>query len=229
MLKYAKSIVVDEGNYFVATNATIGTAVTYSLVTNLSSTQAMFVWSNRASNGTPGLAKTTIVDRVRLMLSPGKVAPTGSAAVINYAVVVDSTSRQPTAGHVTLNVANVNIASAQTSICNFMGFTTGQVVTVPLATGTARTVAYGQLASNALVPGDEYVLQFGSHDGSGNYLSTQAGTAGAANLRIAPSRFVTHEGPLIIPPGCWGVIYVWSTAWATNQPCFEYQASWWEV
>jgi hypothetical protein len=78
----------------------------------------------------------------------------------------------------------------------------GAPPTVPSA-GTNARVIVGNLPLRAQIPvvGDEYIITFGNVDPSGQLVT--AAPAGA-------SRVVSYHPPVVVGPGQWFLLYLWS-------------------
>lgn len=203
----------EEGQYFVATNPTIGTGVAHALVTAFSDTSGLFVIKN---NDTAG-GKRIYLDFIRLMLT---AAPTAGNS-LELALKIDPGNRLPTAGNVAVTPANVNADSSNASIANVQAFNAA-ALTVPASSASARTVGRVKVPTGVNVIGDEYVLQFGGVD-------YQSSSPPLTAIRAAqPARFVDHCAPIVIGPQQYLVIHRWSLTEATAAPSYEYEIGWWE-
>lgn len=198
----------DEGSYFAATNPTPGTGVAHALVTAFTATAALFAIQNKAPAGSK---LRVYLDFLRLILT---AAPTATTAM-QFVVQTDSTSRQPTANNVPIVPVNVNNDDATGSISNVQAFSAGSL-TVPAATGTARTVDRFSIPTSLGIVGDEYLVQFGATDHAG----AQSGLT--AVRATAPAKLVTTANPVIIGAQQWAVIFMWWLTEATTAPSFEY-------
>jgi hypothetical protein len=208
-----KHLLADEGSYFLATNPIIGTGVAHALVTAFAATSGLFVIKN---NG-PSNGKRIYLDYLRLM-----VTAIGTACVSEeFAFVLDSGNRAPTAGNVAVVPVNTNgdVPSAGT-IAVLQAFSAG-ALTVPAAV-TPRTVGRVKMPVGVNIVGDEYVIQFGSTDpgvGSGVLTAIRA---------VQPAKIVAHAAPIVIGGGQSLVIHRWGLTEATTAPSFEYELAWWE-
>lgn len=210
-----KQSISDEGQYFVVTNPTPGSAVTYAQQTTFSDTVALFVWKNDDKAGTK--AKRIYFDYIRLLLKG--VAST--ATTWEYAIKTDAdVSRAPTAGSTTLTPVNPNADEAAASVAKVFAFS-GAGLTVPASSGAARLVSRGTLAQGLNVAGDEYVLYFGPPD------SIAGANALTAARATNPCRFANHAPPIILGPQQWMVFYAWVPG-GGGAATFEYEAGWWE-
>jgi hypothetical protein len=207
-----KHILADEGQYFVATNPTIGTGVAHALLTAYTSTSALFVIRNNDSTG----GKRIYLDYMRLLLT---AAPAAGVS-LEFALQVDSASRAPTANNVAITPVNVNSDSSTASVANVQAFSAG-ALTVPAPGSTARTVGRGRIPTGINVVGDEYVLQCGTDcPGPSGVLTAIRATQ--------PARLLAGMAPIVIGPTQSLVIYRWSLTETTTAPSYEYELGWWE-
>lgn len=207
--------VADEGSYFKAINATIGTGIIHALTTSFSATAAIFSISNGDAEG----AKRIYLDYFRLTTGATAIAMTGATS-IECAVTTDTTVRFSSGG-TTITPTNVNSDSSRATIAtvNF-----GAVV-LSAASGAARQVARAALprrAAPALVTGDQIHFDFDSVGGP------SVSVAGSATPATAPSIFYCPLGPVVIGGGDSVNFHLWYPAGATTAPTYEFEIAWWE-
>lgn len=208
-----KHLLADEGQYFVTTNPTPGTPITYALQTAFSDTSALIVIKN---NDNPG-GKRIYLDFLKLLLG----AAPATTSSIQYAVKLDNINRQPTAGSQTLTPANANMDSASAPIAQVFAFNAA-APTVPASSNSARVVARGTVEFGLNIAGDEYVIKFGQvEDPGATTLLTAARATGSG-------RFADASAPIIIGPQQFAVIYLWMPGAATTAPTFEFELAHWE-
>ena len=193
----------DEGSYFVATNATPGTAVNYAIQTAFSDTVAAF--SMRNADGVNGLRITP--DYIRLICG---VAP-ASATAGQFAFKSDATVRG-SAG--TTNVPqNPNADVGQGSVMDLR-----YTPTVAAASAAARLLSRGVLRGSIPIVNDEFLFVFGSVEKS------SSASLAAANAQ----RMVIPMPPIVIGPQQTGLLHLWFPANAVTAAAFEWEVGWWE-
>jgi hypothetical protein len=205
----------DEGAYFKAQNATIGTGIIHALTTAWSGTAAVLCLRNTDAEG----AKRLYLDYIRLITGPTAIGMT-AATSIESAVTIDNTNRYSSGG-TSITPANANMDSSQATIAalNF-----GAVV-LAAASGSVRQVgraAFARRAAPAMVTGDQFMWDFGQ-DGV-----PSLSVAGAAAPATAATQFYTPMGPVIIGGGDSLNFHLWYPAGATTAPTFEFEMGWWE-
>lgn len=213
----SKHLLADEGQYFVSTNPTPGTAVTYGTATtptSFSDTGALFVIKNNDVAG----GKRLYVDYIKLLeVTTGITAMTS----FEYAIKVDNVTRTPTANFTTIVPVNPNMDSSVGPIGQLFAFSAG-IATVPAASGSARIVGRGRLGAGISILGDEYVLSFGAPDvGAMSGITTAVRAAACA-------RFIAGTAPVVLGPQQWMVFNAWMPATATAAHTFEWEIGWWE-
>jgi len=206
-----KQALADEGSYFVATNATLGTPVAATITTAFSdtTTSVAFVIQNNDSPSNTN-AKRIYLD----FLSQIVTTVPASSTSVRYAVKLDNISRVPTANQAFLTAGNANFDDGTASISKVWGFS-GGYMTVPASSGSARVVASGAIGGLPILC-DDLVVQFGGVD------MAAMGTSGTA------SRKVSVAPPIIIGPQQYAVIYQWVVGNATTAGQYEYSLGWWE-
>lgn len=198
-----------EGALFTASNATIGTAVTYALTTAfLATTPAFYITNNDGANG-----KNIQLDSLRMIT----VAVAATVTSVRCAIVIDSTNRAPSAGNVALAPQCCNMA-AKGSIASVQSFS-GAALTVPASLVTARLIDQATLNQHIPISGDEYYVRFGQTDAA----PSTPGTAAAITIA---GRYVTDMQGVSIPPGSCALIYLWEPGATTTSPTFEYTLAW---
>lgn len=206
-------LLADEGAYMVACALPGATALQLGISAAFSATAAAFV----LGNSDPAGGKRLYPRALRLCQS---VAPT-SGVDLRYAIVLDSKDRTPTTisngtGGVGPGTPATATAYRSTVSCTNMDLNpniagvpffpisaaAGAPPTVPAAGGNARTiVGNGYLKASIPVVKDHYLLQFGSADRGGTF------QAAAALAKI-----VEHAPPVVIGPGQFMLIYLWSAS-----------------
>jgi hypothetical protein len=214
-LSSARYCLADEGSYFKAGNATIGTGIIHALTAAWSATAALFCLRNTDAEG----AKRIYLDFVRLVTGATAIGMT-AATSIEMAVTIDNTNRYSSGG-TSITPANANMDSATATIAalNF-----GAVV-LSAASGSVRQVARGAFARRAapaMVTGDQLLFAFG--DDAGQTLDV----AGAAAPATAATAFRMGSGPIVIGGGDSLNFHLWYPAGATTAPTYEFEIGWWE-
>ncbi len=209
-----RQVMAGLGNYYVATNPTPGTGVTYALVTSFSATaDGLFT----VANNNPSGGRTIQLDYLHLMMTTATAA-TGTT-VQKMAVYVEQGIVAPSAGNVAVVPRPVNPSSPQTgAIIN--GFSAG-AATIPAAVGIRTLVSNGSLATSLGIASDSYVYIFGGNPS----ISSPALIAARAT---APARLVTTMAPVTIPPQTTAIIDFWWLTAAANAPVFEYELGYFE-
>lgn len=142
----------DEGSYFTATNATLGTALTGTAApTAFSATVALLSLYNGAITGSAG-AKNIYLDWLRL--EPRAAGTNGTNFL--FAMSIDAGNRF-TSGGTAITPVNVNMNSnAATGAVLNVG-----ALTIAAASASVRRAAHGQVRSVIKVIGDSYLFTFG--------------------------------------------------------------------
>lgn len=227
---YIKQMLMDQGNYFTASNLTLGTPSTFALASSFTSSKAMFMFANTTTSISTG--KTIIVDRIRLMLSTDTAPAT--ATYLKCAMRIDPSSRA-TSGNTTLKTTATGVnpafvgSSAITGvaiapICQLSAFSSGQMI-VTTEGSSVRQVGQGQINFGTMVIGDIYDFRFGTDGADASYskINTSVGSS------WMPGRYIEYMSPCVISPYNWGVFHLWIPGAVTSTPAFEYEVSWWEI
>lgn len=203
----------DEGAYMIAATLPGATALQLGLSAAFSATVAAFV----LGNSDPAGGKRLYPRQLRLAQS---VAPT-SGVDLRYAIVVDSKDRTPstisngTGGSGPGTPATVTAYRAPVVCVNsdvnpsiagvpFFPLSTagGAPPTIPSAGQFARTiVGNGYIKNSIPVVKDQYILNFGD-----------VGAPGTFQAAAALSKIVEGVPPVVIGPGQFMVIYLWSAS-----------------
>lgn len=205
----------DEGSYFRAVNATIGTGIIHALTTSWSATAALFCLRNTDAEG----AKRVYIDYVRLVTGATAIGMT-AATSIEAAITIDNTNRYSSGG-TSITPTNVNMDSSTATIAaiNF-----GAVV-LSAASGSVRQVgrsALARRAAPAMVTGDQFLFDFGK------VAAPSLSVAGAAAPATAATQFYIPMGPVVIGGGDSLNFHLWYPAGATTAPTYELDIGWWE-
>jgi hypothetical protein len=211
----------DEGSLFVASTLPGATALQLGISASWSATAAaILVYNSDQPIGNGGTGKNVLLKRLRLNQS---VAPT-SGVDLRMSVWTDPANRQPTtisnavgsnppqgpgtpatatAYRSPANSPNSAINVAAVGVPYFpLSTAGGAAVAIPNPGPNARCIIGQQYIKSSIpVVKDEYIVQFGMADAGGAY-------QGAAAL----ARGVISAEPVIIGPGHWGIIYLWSAS-----------------
>jgi hypothetical protein len=219
-LFFSRQQVSAAGLYYVATNATPGTALSSGQISTYSATADGFL--TIVNNNQAGSGVNVYPDYIKAMLSG--TAPAGTT-VMNFGLVLDAVAGvTPSAGNTVLSVVNSNQGSALVSRAIVNVSSGGAAMTIPAATAAAKNVGRCQIATSLGITGDEYVLQFG-----GNFGDVGAQGGGTAVRATAPARLSTQTVPICIPPQFGLVVNMWWLGSITNKPFFEYEVGLMEV
>jgi hypothetical protein len=235
-----------EGDYFRATNTTIGTGIVSPTGTSFSSTSAILVMSNssqpynpRKSGGTPyqegtGDYKFTLGDGSQFGL-PEYVRLTVTAADVGatsfqWAVVLDSVNRYSSGGQVpaapTIGIMNV-LGMGLSGYAPKHNIQIGAVVTTA-ESGTTNPLHCGRGAMKSVTTaplclvGDEFLWTFTRLD------NAVAGLKGGGTSGTNPQVYRQSLGPSPIPPGGSLVLHAWFPG-MTGAFSFEYEIGWSEL
>lgn len=203
-----------QGNYFVATNPTPGTALQSDSITAFSATaDGHCVIAN--GNSAPGAS--VIPDYIKFQMTG--TAPTATT-LMNFAIYTDVVaSATPSAGSTTLTPVNVNAGASGTSNVSVYVPTGGAAMTIPAASASRRLVGRAALPTSLGITGDSYILRFGSTGAPG----MQGG--GTAVRATAAATLETCTTPVILQPGYGLIVLMWWLTQATNKPNFEWEVA----
>lgn len=220
------SSLADEGSYFKATNASIGTAASVTVPLTYTAASPMFMIVN---NSAASAGKRVFVDYVRLFVSAvgGTNTSAGSPQSIQCAVFLDdqtSGTRWVSGGSAAaISTVNVNSSSSATSSAS-MYF--GNSLTATSA-GNPRQIirsvfkvhpAAPTVNATPVVVGDTYSMDFGEHSSG----------SGALNGFTASS-YSASVGPAVIGGGHCLLFYIWYAGCTSGIiPTYEFEVGWWE-
>jgi len=203
-----KHALVDEGSYFLATNPTIGTAIsqTTNIVAYADTAGAVgnyFYWRNTDLTG----GKRVYIDYIKLMCAAVPV----SATSWQYALVLDYGTARYTSGGSAITAVSPNGDIGTPSIVQMYA---GALTT---AVGISKRIV-GRGTLRGVVPTifDTFVILSGGIEGGGSMASA-----------AASGRFVDVTAPIIIGPGQNLTLIMWGAANAAA-PTFEFEVAWWE-
>lgn len=197
----------DEGTYFTATNATLGTAITGTAApTAFSATVALMSMYNSASAGSK---KRIYPDW--LLLSPKAAGTNGTN--FSFAMSGDTVNRYSSGG-TAITPVNPNMDSSTASVATmYVG-----ALTATAASTSVRRLAHGILRTVIKVIGDQYLFVFG--DGAPRLAGIPLeGTTQAALIIPCP--------PVVIGPGqSW--LFHEIAASQSVAATYEFSMGWWE-
>lgn len=198
----------EDGTYFKATNATLGTGIAMGIQTTWSATaNVLLIMTNGSAS------KTIIPHYIRLINSAAGATTTSSRA----AIILDTSSRYSSGGtDLTTAIVNSNSSLAPTSAISVLRF---GAVTAAAATAPRQVanIALKTQAAPCWTVGDEVKITFGDDSDSGL-------TSGAATIAIAK-----NVGPVVLGGQNHSLLlHMWNPANATTAPSWELEMAWWE-
>jgi hypothetical protein len=199
----------DEGAYFVATNPTPGSAITYAITTAFSDTVGAYFAIKNNDSASNTSYKRVYLDYIKLLVN---TVP-ASATAVHYAIKVDNVSRYTSGGSIITPVStNMDIANTGTVAQMWAG-----ALTLTAAGSSARIVARGTLRGVIPTINDSYVINCGGMDGGGSLASA-----------AASGRAVDSCPPIIIGPQQFALVHLWFPSNAATAGQFEFEVGWWE-
>jgi len=197
----------EEGSYYVATNATISTAITLTGATCTAwvATTPTVVLVNANSTGGANI----IPDYIKFHI----VGAGTAEAAIHYAVLMDSTNRYTSGGTAIVPVnSNMGISMASSTLL-YVG-----AITAPAASANVRQTGRGLFRNAIAVANDQYILAFGASDVS----------ASASQLASTTSIIQTFPtSPVVICPGGSLLVYLWGASMSAA-PTAEFEMGFWQ-
>ena len=198
------------GQYFVATNPTVSTAVAYAVQASFSETVPYIILRTKA--GYPQ-RKLIYLEYIKLITA---VTPASSTSA-QFAITIDNIDRLSTGG-TDITPQNPNMSAPRESACTL-------TVGTPTATansGARRLIARGLLRSAIPVTGDTYMLNFGNMEKSTGQVISGTSAIGA----------MYHCPPVVLEAGnqvqsC--LLHLWFPSNVTTAATFEFEMGWWEV
>lgn len=192
----------DEGSYFVATNPTPGTPVSFVINTSVSETAGNLLYIKNNDSIGNGRAKRIYVDFIRLINGTAAAAATSS----HYFIKVDRVDRYTTGG-TQLTPSNSNTDQASSSVAQiFMG-----AITTATPSPSIRTLSRGVLRASIPLTLDETIFKFGGVEGAG---SVSLSAAGAQRMTIPCP-------PVILGPQANMCLQVWNPGNSVTAPTYE--------
>ena len=189
-----------EGTYFSAQNATIGTGIAAGGVTQtawVATTPSLTLFNNNEVGG-----KSIIMDSIELI----NTVAGASLTDYQFAVFLDSIDRYSSGGTaLAIKGHNMELAGTSNALVYF------GAITAVAASANVRKIGRGYFHTAIPVINDQYVIRFGGNMGE-NMANLAATTA---------SIIVMPCGPAVIGPQQSLLVYLWGTAMATTSPAFE--------
>lgn len=199
----------DEGQYFTATNATLGTAISGTAApTAFSATVALMSLYNGAIASTTG-AKNIYLDYIRL--EPRAAGTNGTNFL--YAMSIDAGNRYSSGGTAITPVnVNMNSSSATGAVLNV------GALTATAASASVRRASHGQVRSVIKVIGDVYLFLFGQ---------SAATAAGMVLEGTAQAMIPIHCPPVVLGPNCSFLLHEVAASQSVAAT-YEFSMGWWE-
>lgn len=202
-------MLAEEGTYFTATNATLGTAIAGTAApTAFSATVALLSLYNTAVQGSAG-AKSIYLDFIRLEV---RAAGTNGTNFL-YAQSIDAGNRFSSGG-TAITPVNPNIGLTTTSggTLNF------GALTATAASASVRRVSHGQIRSVIKVIGDTYLFTFGNS----SPMATGMVMEGTAQATIP-----VHCPPVVLGPNTTFLLHEIAASQSVAAT-YEISMGWWE-
>ena len=220
----------DEGSLFLATTLPGATALQLGInATWVATVAAILMYNSDQPVGNGGTGKNVLLKRLRL----NQITAPTSGTDLRMSVWTDPANYQPTtisnavgsnppqgpgtpatatAYRAPVNSPNSGYIGAPVGVPYFPLSTAGGVPpAIPNPGPNARCIVGQQYIKNSIpVVKDEYVIQFGMADAGGAF-------QGAAAL----AKGISSSPPVVIAPGHWGIIYLWSTSNITAGNAFD--------
>lgn len=167
----------DEGSYFVARNATVGTGIAGIAAADGAEGLEQLIFLRNSASEAEG--KRIYLDYLRLV--PTAAGTNGTTT--QYVSVIDSGTNRYTSGGTSYTPVNVNMDSTEAVSCQLVF---GAIITAA-ASSDARTVGGGSLRLGVIkVIGDIYLFDFGSDKSAPPSLLTSGTAQTIVHVRHAP-------------------------------------------
>lgn len=202
----------EEGNFWVLTNPTIGTAISQTICVDdaatASSTHAQFAPALLMYNTDVAANPNAVSIYPRYIKLIVATAP-ASATNWKYSLRLDPVARYSSGGSL-INPVNPNpnsqkVSKAQTYF--------GAIVPTALPSSNSRLVATGTLDTAIPVVGDQYLLKFGNAEITMDQLN--GGTTAKNMTFLLP--------PVVIPPGWSMALDLWGASNAVTAAAYEFE------
>lgn len=198
----------EQGKYFKACNATMGTGIAMGIQTSFSDTaNVLFVMVNSSTT------KKVIPHYIRLVNTAAGATTTSS----HLAVILDTANRYSSGG----TDLTTTIVNSCTSVGNTSVVTPLRYNCTATAASAKRQIGRAALKTQATpcwVVGDEVKILFNSSDGDQGLISGAAAT-----------RYIVNFGPCVLEGQNHSLLlHMWNPANATTAPSWEFELAWWE-
>ena len=207
VVPFSPRLAADEGGYFVARNATPGTAQAGHVAPTSHDTAKPFVM---LQNGAEAGGMRVYLDYLKLL-----VTAAGTAGTLNYATHTVDKNRTPGTGGVALTVVNVNPQSTRSTVLSSVF--AGPIVPGESNSADARIVAHQRARTVIPVVGDVLLFNFG-----GAAIPSGAVMAGTTELER-----VIHCPPIVLGPGDSYHLVLWRAS-QSGAASYEVEIGFWE-
>ena len=207
VIPFSPRVAADEGGYFIARNATPGTAQAGHAAPTTHDTAKPFVM---LKNGAEAGGMRVYLDYLKLL-----VTAAGSSGTLNYATHTVDKNRTAGSGGVALIVVNVNPQSTRSTVLSTV--LAGPIVPDQSNTTDARIVAHQRARTVIPVVGDVLLFNFG-----GDPVNTGAVMAGTTELER-----VIHCPPIVLGPGDSYHLVLWRAS-QSGAASYEVEIGLWE-
>jgi hypothetical protein len=190
----------EEGSFFVATNPTVGTGLTWGFAaawqSALDTSPLVFISNDEIAGG-----KSLYLAWIKLITT----AATTTTTTVQFAGVVDTIPRAITTDNMLAIVpVNPNSAASATASCTVKVQNSATASAIAAKSGASRRVCRGVLGGFPVI-GDEMVISFGRGNQHGHPGLTAAEAA-------APRKSVSSCPPVVLAPGQNFTLNVWFPA-----------------
>ena len=207
VVPFSPRVAADEGDYFVARNATPGTAQAGHAAPTTHDTAKPFVM---LKNGAEAGGMRVYLDYLKLL-----VTAAGASGTLNYATHTVDKNRTPGTGGVALTVVNVNPQSTRSTVLSSVF--AGPIVPGESNSADARIVAHQRARTVIPVVGDVLLFNFG-----GAAIPSGAVMAGTTELER-----VVHCPPIVLGPGDSYHLVLWRAS-QSGAASYEVELGFWE-
>ena len=207
VIPFSPRVAADEGGYFIARNATPGTAQAGHAAPTTHDTAKPFVM---LQNGAEAGGMRVYLDYLKLL-----VTAAGTAGTLNYATHTVDKNRTPGTGGVALTVVNVNPQSTRSTVLS--SALAGPIVPGESNSAVARIVAHQRARTVIPVVGDVLLFNFG-----GAAIPSGAVMAGTTELER-----VIHCPPIVLGPGDSYHLVLWRVS-QSGAASYEVEIGFWE-
>ncbi len=207
VLPFSPRLAADEGGYFVARNATPGTAQAGHVAPTTHDTAKPFVM---LQNGAEAGGMRVYLDYLKLL-----VTAVGTSGTLNFATHTVDKNRTPGTGGVALTVVNVNPQATRSTVLSSV--LAGPIVPGESNSADARIVAHQRARTVIPVVGDVLLFNFG-----GAAIPSGAVMAGTTELER-----VIHCPPIVLGPSDSYHLVLWRAS-QSGAASYEVEIGFWE-